>query len=174
MGRSLVGKRHLAALLAVVAPALLGATSLANNFEQRVLAAHNFERNEVGVPPLNWDPRLAASAQSWANRLAATGSFHHTPASALGEQGENLWMGTSGYFSIDAMVEGWLREKRYFKPGRFPDNSTTGDYRDVGHYTQLIWHDTGSVGCAEASNGENDYLVCRYSQAGNYIGEKPF
>jgi len=30
------------------------------------------------------------------------------------------------------------------------------------------------VGCAEASSAREDILVCRYAEAGNYIGERPF
>ena len=34
--------------------------------------------------------------------------------------------------------------------------------------------DTGEVGCAIARGRVEDVLVCRYSDAGNYIGERPF
>jgi hypothetical protein len=30
------------------------------------------------------------------------------------------------------------------------------------------------VGCAEATSTREDILVCRYSAAGNYLGERPF
>ena len=174
MARFRVGKRHLASVLALLAPTLVGTTGLSSNFEDRVVAAHNRERDALGIAPMRWDPRLAASAQTWANHLAATRSFRHAGSQQLGDQGENLWMGTTGYFSVEAMVDGWLLEKRQFKQGRFPDNSRTGDYRDVAHYTQIVWRETGSVGCARASNGEHDFLVCRYAEAGNYIGEVPY
>jgi hypothetical protein len=72
---------------------------------------------------------------------------------------------------MDAM---WIDEKSHYKPGIFPDNSRTGDLEDVGHYTQLMWRDTGRVGCAKSDNGENEVLVCRYAAAGNVIGERPF
>ena len=89
-------------------------------------------------------------------------------------QGENIWAGTKGYFGPEAMVDAWVREKKYFRPGVFPDNSTTGRSADVGHYTQLVWRATTEVGCAEASSTREDILVCRYAEAGNYRGEKPF
>jgi hypothetical protein len=72
------------------------------------------------------------------------------------------------------MVDAWARERRFFKPGRFPGNSTTGRVADVGHYTQLMWRDTRAVGCALARGSREDILVCRYSAAGNYEGEVPF
>ena len=81
--------------------------------------------------------------------------------------------GTRGYYAPEAMVDAWVREKRYFKPGVFPYNSTTGRVEDVGHYTQLVWRATSQVGCAEAASAAEDILVCRYAEAGNYIGERP-
>ena len=67
-----------------------------------------------------------------------------------------------------------MREKKYFRPGLFPNNSTTGRVADVGHYTQLVWRATREVGCASATGAREDILVCRYAEAGNYRGEQPF
>jgi len=71
------------------------------------------------------------------------------------------------------MVAAWIREKQFFRPGVFPDNSTTGRVEDVGHYTQVIWRATTEVGCAETTSADEDILVCRYTEAGNYRGERP-
>ena len=152
----------------------MGSLDLTSNLEARVLAAHNRERLSMGIPALAWDARLAASAQAWADHLAATGRFEHAPEDEAAPEGENLWAGTRGYYSAEAMVDGWVREKRNFRPGTFPNNSVTGEVGDVGHYTQLIWRRTGEVGCAMATGAQEDVLVCRYSDAGNYLGETPF
>lgn len=168
-----IGRRELMATLLVVgaAPLLTGAD---DGFEARLVARHNAERASLGIPPLAWDPALARAAHAWADRLAATGDFRHAPEDAAAPEGENLWTGTAGRFSPEAMVDAWARERRFFKPGRFPENSTTGRVADVGHYTQLVWRDTRAVGCALARGGHGDVLVCRYSAAGNYEGEAPF
>jgi hypothetical protein len=34
----------------------------------------------------------------------------------------------------------------------------------------MVWPTTTRIGCAVASNGRFDYLVCRYSPAGNIDG----
>lgn len=162
------------AALAAAAPLLVGATDLSSNFEQRVLAAQNRERAALGLPPMIWDPSLAASASHWANTLARSGRFEHAPFNPAHPQGENLWAGTRGYFPIEARVDAWLREKQHFVPGVFPDNSRTGRVQDVGHYTQIVWRDTRRVGCATASGAAEDVLVCRYAEPGNWRGERPF
>lgn len=156
------------------APLLLGSTSLTGNFDARVLAAHNRERSSLGVEPLNWNPELARSAQAWADRLAAVGAFEHAPEDPRDPEGENLWAGTKRHFTIERMVDGWVREKQLFKAGHFPDNSITGRVADIGHYTQLMWRQTRQVGCAMATGAQEDVLVCRYAEAGNYRGEVPF
>ena len=53
-----------------------------------------------------------------------------------------------------------------------PNFSRTGDYRDVGHYSQIIWSRTTRFGCAMVAGAKDEYLVCRYTPAGNVVGEK--
>ena len=140
-----------------------------------MLAAHNRERTAAGVEPLQWDERLADSAADWADYLAATGRFEHSPDDPGAKpEGENLWAGTPARFQPEAMVGLWVAEKRHFKPGVFPDNSRSGRVEEVSHYTQLMWRRSGMVGCALRRGRGEDVLVCRYSAAGNVIGERPF
>jgi len=145
----------------------------ANDFAQRVLAVHNQYRAEVNVPDARWSNTLAQDAQQWADTLAARGGDLEHSRNRNGA-GENLWAGSAGGFSYEDMVNGWGEEKQYFMAGKFPDVSTTGSWSDVGHYTQMIWRDTTDVGCAIASGGGMDVLVCRYSPAGNYQGESVY
>ena len=169
-----LGRRAAAASLLAVAPIILGSTGLRTNFDERILAAHNRERSAVGVPPLQWNDELAAGAKQWANHLARTGSFEHSPDELGAEPiGENLWGGTPDAYAPDAMVGLWISEKQHFKTGIFPSNSRTGKVDDVGHYTQLIWRKSAEVGCALSRGRSEEVLVCRYSDAGNVMGENP-
>lgn len=160
----------------LAAPLLVSSTGLTSNLDARLLAAHNRERHQADLPSLRWNEALAASAQDWADHLAATGGFDHAPAALRGggQEGENLWAGTPGYFSAEAMVDLWIVEKKHYLPGPFPHNSRTGNVADVGHYTQLMWRRTSELGCGLARGREEDVLVCRYSRAGNVHGERPF
>jgi hypothetical protein len=174
MSRSRLHRVAAALALLCISPALQGGVGFRQNFEERLLAAHNRERDSMGAPSLQWDPALARSAKDWAGYLARTGKFEHSPDDSWWDtEGENLWAGTVNYYQPEAMVGLWASEKRDYKAGVFPNNSRSGDIENVGHYTQLIWSRTGAVGCAIARGRDEDFLVCRYSQAGNVLGERP-
>ena len=156
----------------VAVPSSSSSSSYAPSLEQRVLAVHNRARASQGIPPLRWDPALAAGAERWAEDLARRGAFEH--AQSGGDFGENLWAGTPGAFTPEHMVGRWVDEKHLFRAGLFPNNSATGNWLQVGHYTQLMWRATTAVGCALVKGARSDVLVCRYSPAGNVYGESPF
>ncbi len=162
----------LAASIAV--PACAGASSLtippATAIGMRIVSLHNQLRYAAGVQPIIWDRGLAAAADAYAAQLARTGRWGHSPQASRPGQGENLWMGTRGAFSVDEMVGAWASEGRLFRRGSFPAVSRSGNWQDVGHYTQMIWPGSTRVGCAIRSSNSDDYLVCRYSQAGNVFG----
>ena len=137
-----------------------------------VLSIHNVERRRAGVPALAWDPALAAGAQAYANELARLNLLRHSPRSMRRGMGENLWMGTRDYFRPATMVGAWASERSMFRAAHFPAVSTTGNWADVGHYTQIIWRGTQRVGCAIGKSARSDVLVCRYWPAGNVDGQR--
>ena len=161
-------------MLTAVTPTLLGSIGPRSNFDVRILAAHNRERASMSVPPLQWDNRLASDASGWARQLSRTGRFEHSPDPAGHElQGENIWGGTPGHYGAEDMVALWVAEKKNYKAGVFPTNSRSGRVEDVSHYTQLVWKRTLRVGCAVSAAGAEEILVCRYSAAGNVVGQAP-
>jgi len=164
-----------AAILMAAAFFVAGAQGRTANLEERLLASHNRERAALGIGPLRWDANLAQGAREWADHLAETRRFEHSPDDPAAERiGENIWGGTPGAFTPESMVRLWIAEKAHFVPGTFPTNSATGQVADVSHYTQLVWRRTGEVGCALSEKGEEEILVCRYSEAGNVRGSAPF
>lgn len=174
-------KRAFALLLAVAAPASAAnlpspnwpapADRGAQLLRSVALTAHNDARAAFGVAPVTWSEQLVAEAMGHAQYMARTGVYGHdqTPGRRK-KQGENLWRGPRGVFSYDIMVGLMVDEVKFFRSGVFPDNSITGDWYKVAHYTQIVWPSTTEVGCALASSPTTDYFVCRYAPTGNKDG----
>ena len=174
--------RHSLALILLLAAPTLGATALdasGRNSASRgeavlrkaVLSSHNDARQQFGVSPLAWSDALAAEAMRYAQHMAQTGVYGHdrTPGRRK-KMGENIWRGQRGAFSYDVMLGTMISESRNFRPGAYPNNSRTGDWSQVSHFTQIVWPTTTEVGCALASSSSTDYFVCRYAPAGNKDG----
>lgn len=138
--------------------------------KETLVRLHNQERTRVGTAPVEWDETLAADAAGWAEHLAQIDVLRHADNSADNAEGENLWLGTRGAWSVDEMVGGWSEEKVQLRRMR----SWEEDYHAVGHYTQMVWSTTRKIGCAIRSSRTNDVLVCRYWPAGNVLGAQPY
>lgn len=148
-------------------------TRPSSEIEVRLLAAQNAERARVGSPPLRWADSLEAEARVWARELIATDRFAHDPAQH--GHGENLWTGWGGrQFTPEDMIGDWIAEKANYRHGVFPNVSRTGNWSDVGHYTQLVWSGTTHVGCAVETRGDRSVLACRYAPPGNIDGRMAY
>jgi len=130
------------------------------------LAAHNKWRAKVRVPPLEWSDELANTALEWAKQLKKENcAFKHSGAKGLGE---NLFMGTTGYYDPTDVINSWGEEIKNYT---YNDNSCSGV---CGHYTQVVWKNTKRVGCAKIECNGMDIWVCNYDPPGNYRGQKPY
>lgn len=130
---------------------------------QAWVAAHNKVRAAHCAPPLTWSPKLEAIAQKWADTLKAKGcTFGHS-----GDQkyGENLAAGTSGALDPESTVAMWYDEIKLYK---FPAG---GFSMKTGHFTQVVWTTTSSVGCGKVTCNGNDIYVCNYDPPGNWEGQ---
>ena len=152
----------------------VSAQSDGNGFARALLGEHNRARDDAGVPRLAWSSKLARDAQGWAQVLAREGRMRHATNEQSAGAGENLWMGPAGYYGPDTMIGAFVDERQHYVHAAFPNISRTGKWQDVGHYTQVVCSNTKEVGCAIARNDSDDFLVCRYWPAGNWMGEAPF
>ena len=134
-------------------------------FEEEMLAAHNVVRQQVSVPRLGWSRKLAAVAQKWADHLLATGRFEHQ---ANNPHGENLFEARGQEATPLDVVAAWAAEAYEYD---YRTNTCRGR---CGHYTQLVWRTTREVGCASASRGLRQVVVCEYSPPGNWVGQRPW
>ncbi|WP_348811068.1 CAP domain-containing protein [Flavobacterium maritimum] len=130
---------------------------------------HNSVRDEVGVPNLSWNPKLAKVAQKYANLLASKKcSLKH---SQNPKYGENLFMGNGTVYTAVDASKAWYKEKRMYSYSKIGYNN----YKTVGHYTQMIWKNTTDVGVGVAICKDGSYIfVANYFPKGNYIGKYPY
>lgn len=134
---------------------------------RQILDAHNRIRSEVKAAPLRWSDDAEAQAQRWANTLARRCDIEHSQGSGFGE---NLFMGTIGYYDELDGIKAWEEEKRNYN-GQPLSRSLAPS---VGHYTQMIWPQTRELGCATSVCNNNLILVCNYYPPGNYLGESAY
>lgn len=155
---------------AVAAPTRLQKVSAAGDISARILKVHNRYRASVGAKPLQWSTPLALAAGTHGPVLASLGKLVHSARESRRGQSENLWIGTRGRYTVEAMVEYWAEERRHMRAGVFPNVSTTRNWEDVSHYTTMIWPDTTHVGCHLQHSRMHDVLICRYSPKANQDG----
>lgn len=154
------------------APAVAPSSSSPNQSSDQstIIQSHDSTRTaaDSNIPNVTWDADLAASAQAYADTCPMGHAADHSTF------GENLAWSTGTLDWLSA-IQMWIDEKSFFS---YPDTCEPG--KDCGHYTQMVWRDSISIGCGRrtgncpASNQWTDYFVCRYSPPGNYVGEAPY
>ena len=133
------------------------------------LRVHNDARAQVRVAPLRWDPGCADAAQDWANTLAQRdrGLSH----SGRQEYGENVWGGSGRDFTPADAARAWLSERENYNGGPTDENN----FRNAGHYTQMVWSRTTAVGYGIARSARGTiYIVADYAPPGNALGQRPY
>ncbi|KAL5787959.1 hypothetical protein ACOSP7_004908 [Xanthoceras sorbifolium] len=109
--------------------------------------AHNAARVQVGVANIVWDNTLESYALNYANSRKGDCNLVHLN----GAYGENLAKG-SGSFTGTAAVNLWCL-----------------------HYTQVVWRNSVSLGCARVQcNNGWWFVTCNYDPPGNYVGQLPY
>ncbi|KAJ1690101.1 hypothetical protein LUZ63_014256 [Rhynchospora breviuscula] len=144
------------------------ASTIAHNYIDEILKAHNSVRGQLGLKPLKWDLLLQSYAKSYAFKRQHDCELEHSE----GPYGENLFWGSPyGYYNYTDAVNIWVDERKNYDY----DTNTCKENEMCGHYTQVVWATTRKVGCAQVKCDNGDqFLACNYDPPGNYIGEKPF
>ncbi len=150
-----------------------GSSSVANQYVDATNAVRaavaqppNYTGTWVALPNVTWSDAVAASAQAWANSLAANNNcgLEHESQSTYGE---NLAMGTN--LTPQKAVDMWAGEKSKYT---WSATYSMADFNaGSGHYTQLVWRASIQIGCGSATCGNVVVISCRYSPPGNYIGK---
>jgi pathogenesis-related protein 1 len=141
----------------------------AQNSPEDFVGKHNAAREQVNVEPVSWDEAVASYAQNYADeRAAGDCQLVHSG----GPYGENLFWGSAGsnYTAVDA-VDDWVSEKEYYDY----DSNTCAAGEACGHYTQVVWRNSTSIGCARTTCEDGAvFIICNYNPPGNVAGEKPY
>ena len=143
-------------------------------FHNEVRAAVDTSGIAAGpLPPMQWDPDLAAYAAQWAAMCrdmdAPSGLIDHNPSrtnvAGYAYIGENIF-GAGGTATARLAVDTWAGEKANFT---YP-NTCNGV---CGHYTQIVWRTSVNLGCALQDCPSLTYrkaIVCDYGPGGNSGG----
>jgi pathogenesis-related protein 1 len=161
---------------------LLPALSVQALDADEMVTAHNRWRKTVGVPPLTYSTDLAASAQHWANHLKQSNQCRMQHSKPDAKYGENLYWASAiewsngkrelQQVSPNKVVDSWGSEVSGYN---YNANSCTKG-KMCGHYTQVVWKSTTTVGCAVAvcEDSQEQVWVCQYQPPGNWVGHKPY
>ncbi|KAF2441101.1 PR-1-like protein [Karstenula rhodostoma CBS 690.94] len=129
-------------------------------FKSTILNVTNTYRKQHNATSLKWNDTLADFAKDWSEKC----NFEHSG----GPNGENL---SSGYPNASQSIIAWGHERvdYDFKKGEFT--------HETGHFSQLVWKATKTVGCGRTECDGQDkgkapgwFVVCEYYPPGNVIG----
>ncbi|PSS09333.1 hypothetical protein M430DRAFT_185594 [Amorphotheca resinae ATCC 22711] len=143
---------------------------------------HNQHRSNHSAPAIAWNQTLA----DWAANTASTCVFKHDMTQGTGNYGQNIdATGSSNPIGdwdtatvvANSIVNDWyygeyLNFVPYYNNPSPPDSSSTPEYL---HFTQLVWKESQTVGCASHYCPQNSvlsgdfygwYTVCNYFPVG--------
>ncbi|XP_048859021.1 peptidase inhibitor 16-like isoform X3 [Brienomyrus brachyistius] len=153
-----------------------GGHQLTSEEKHTIVELHNHYRSQVmptaaNMRNLSWNTSLESVAKDYAVQCI----WDHNPN--LEDTGENLYI-TSGALNISKALTSWYEEHHSFT---YKNNSCVEEQM-CGHYTQVVWADTDTIGCAShtcdtvkgISLHHTVILVCNYFPRGNYEDEFPY
>uniref|UniRef100_A0A7E4W590 SCP domain-containing protein n=1 Tax=Panagrellus redivivus TaxID=6233 RepID=A0A7E4W590_PANRE len=161
-------------------------TTFGNDVRQHILDRHNMYRANLAngcaklpngtrapsgrdIKKLVYNCTLEAIAQKFANQCAG---HVHSKFETRPHIGENLYFGwdPSRKAKTDWFAKGadaWWAELQKYGLKYSADNSKIFYGKGAGHFGQMAWANTRSVGCGFNRCARTVYMVCNYYPAGN-------
>ncbi|TKA52546.1 hypothetical protein B0A49_13769, partial [Cryomyces minteri] len=146
------------------------ASAKATDYASIVVAHHNVHRANHSAPDLVWDAGLASTAAT----IAAKCVYAHDVTTNGGGYGQNIAAGVRAD-NISAVITNlfYNGEVNYFNGLYGQANPDMTNFEKWGHFSQIVWKNTGSVGCATqdcsasglanvGSNVAPFFTVCNY------------
>jgi hypothetical protein len=157
--------------------------TLSQSDKDTMLGYHNIlrQKNYGMTGAMTWNDTLMNSAATYGSACKWAHSCTNTYGCGYGE---NLAAAAgSGTFPIKtwkAQMDDWKNEEKNWNCGT--NACATGQV--CGHFTQLVWKSSTSVGCGIINCPTNtifpgttfpvqQYMICQYYPAGNYQGQNP-
>lgn len=155
------------------------APTTADSYQAAILLHHNLHRANHSSNALSWSDELASAAYDWASQC----NYEHNTdvGDVAGGYGQNIAAGAPAdqitNVITDMMYNG---EMPYYADYYGDANPDFSNFDKFGHFTQIVWANTVSVGCATVqcsslegvgSDVSPIMTVCNYSPAGNMGGE---
>ncbi|KAG0378508.1 hypothetical protein BGX24_003633 [Mortierella sp. AD032] len=136
----------------IEATAVGTAVTLSQAEIQSILDTHNKYRKMHGVPDVTWNAEAAKFGDNYLQPCA----FKHSG----GKYGENL---AAGQKDFPAAIKAWYDEvsKYNFKLPGFSGGT--------GHFTQVVWKNTKTIGCARRACPTWPIYICEYDPPGNIV-----
>nr|CAD7261025.1 unnamed protein product [Timema shepardi] len=90
---------------------------------------------------------------------------------SVGQNVFNSWSTNSAdNFDVTSAISAFYEEVVHYS------RNDVNQFRQVGHYTQVVWANTYQVGCGyikyQVGSTTYNYVVCNYGPAGNYVGQE--
>ncbi|KAJ9643651.1 uncharacterized protein PV06_09162 [Exophiala oligosperma] len=158
-------------------PSQPASTSVSSDYQQGILDSHNIHRRNASVSDLTWSDNMASIAA----QIAASCVYAHDTSTGGGGYGQNIGAGAA-----PSDVPGMITNEMYnneinWYPLPYGVEPDMTNFEKWGHYSQIVWKSTTSVGCAtqycpnglaNTGGGVSPYFtVCNYSPPGNFGGE---
>ena len=152
------------------------AGAVATTYQQVVLDHHNVHRANHSASAVTWDTNLASIALS----IAQTCVYEHNTTAGGGGYGQNIAAGVPSY-NISAVITElfYNGEVNWFNGLYGEANPDMTNFEHWGHFSQIVWKGTTTVGCATydcsnapsglqkvSSDVEPYFTVCNYGAPG--------
>ncbi|CAO3563811.1 unnamed protein product [Mortierella alpina] len=124
---------------------------------QSILDTHNGYRRMHGSPDLTWND----AAATWGDNWLQSCEFRHS------DSGPNNYeeILAAGYADFKSAIDAWYGEVKDY------DYNSPGFSMNTGHFTQVVWKSTTSIGCAKRECPRWTIYICNYDPAGNIISD---